>query len=247
MTLPSPPRPISSHVRWRAAVEPHVRGWWIATIAIVLLAIYFSYGQVVAWKRLNRLLSEGVAVEAMVMSVDGIRVPGSRHEPDRIATMKYAVDGVDYEVTGNLPGRTEPLVVQRRVTIHADPNDPRDWTGLTRRSSLGAALAALWTILPLALLSIAGGLWARARLLRVYRDGRQVTGTVEGVRQTALAPTSRLVRCTLNDADDARIYSMYVPNTAGRALPVPGDAIEVLHHSSGRVAAVGWFGEGVNG
>ena len=239
-TLPSPPRPLTSEVRRRATTEPRVRGWWLAIIGISLVAAYFAYGQVGAWRKENHLLNEGLRIDAIVQSsYDLIKVAGAKVPPETTVNLTYEHDGRTYDVTGPLPGRTEPIVIKSTVPLHIDPRNPKIWTGRSQPSSLAAALVAAWTLAPLALLSLAGGLWSRRQLMKLYREGKRGTAAVVEVRHAALAPAAQLVRCTLADGGDNRVASVYLPS--GHPPVSAGDEIPVIHNGPARIVAAGWF------
>ncbi|HEV7302140.1 MAG TPA: hypothetical protein VGN72_22575 [Tepidisphaeraceae bacterium] len=238
--LPPPPRPLSSEVRARATTEPRVRGWWLAIIGIALVAAYFAYGQVNAWRKENQLLTVGVPVDAVVLSsFDNLSVAGTKVPPETTVNLTYEYEGVTHNVIGPLLGRVEPIVIKSTVPLRIDPKNPKLWTGRTQPSSLAAALVAAWTLAPLALLSLAGGLWTRRQLLSLYRDGQPSTASVVEVRHAALAPASQLVRCTLTDGGDNRVASVYLPS--GHPSVSAGDEVPVIHKGPARMVAAGWF------
>ncbi len=243
MALPaSPSRPITPHVRRRATIEPRVRGWWLVFLATMLVAAYFCVTQYIAWRAENRLLTEGTPVQATIDSVGRITAPRARFEPNLPANLTFQLNDQEYRVEGILAGRIKPLEVGERVTLHVDPADPAThWTAREKATSFGAAFVAVWTLVALALLALAGGLFGRRRVLRLYETGATATATVEDVRQTALAPSSRLVRCAIDSTGDNRLYSVYYPRT-----PIPvdvGQQIPVIYSKSGKAIAVDWFGE----
>ena len=119
--------------------------------------------------------------------------------------------------------------------------DPSRWTGATTVLPLGPGLVPGLIVLPVALVCALLGLVARARLLRLWRDGQAIEALVLEAKQTALAPRSRAVRCTPADPDDRRVLEVYVPPALARLGQ--GDAIHVLA-PPGRTApavAVAWL------
>jgi hypothetical protein len=239
--LPAPPRPLTPQVRRRATTEPRVLGWWLMTLGISIVIAYFVVRQIGAWRAENRLLTEGVPVEATVLSGFGTgKSPGLQAPADSLFQMKYDHDGATYNVEGHLLGRKQAVVIGSIVPLHVDPTNPRVWTGRTEPSPLAPALAAVWALVPLALLSLTGGLWRRRQLIRLYRDGRAGVARVVEARQAAIAPGAQLVRCTLLDGgDDRRVNSAYLPRRFGALQP--GDEVAVIHQPNGNLLAAGWF------
>jgi hypothetical protein len=146
------------------------------------------------------------------------------------------------KVRYTLPGETEPRTVPGSLSIVAtpgavihpgdhialrvDPSDPNNWTDRTEPRSWVVELSVVAILLPLVLLLLLVAFLQRARVLRIWRHGEETAATVVEIRQTALAPLSRLVRFTVNDGSSSRVCSVLVPVRAG--VPGRGDAVTLV-------------------
>jgi hypothetical protein len=222
-------------------MEPRVRAWWVALLAVGIVAIYFIVSQYSTWRKDNRLLHEGELIQAVVDSANGVSTSGHRQKGNAFVQLSYDYKGRSYTGEGILAGRpeTETIFVKRSVPIRVDPDDPAVWTARTSPSSLSTALVAVWAILPLVLISLLGGWFSTMRLLRLVRNGEPHRAVVVDTRHVALAPRSRLIRCTLADGRDTRIYSVYVPRAS--ASLGRGDELLISHNDSGKAVAIDWF------
>jgi hypothetical protein len=220
-------------------IEPRVRVWWIALLAVLGVAIYFISVQVISWKDENRLLREGVQIDALVEAANGVSTKGHLQKGNAVLNLAYDYNGKHFRVEGILPGRTEVIIVKKTVPIRIDPQDPSNWTGRRQPSSLGTALVAVWAIAPLVLISLLGGWIATARLIKLWRRGSTNRAVVVDARHAALAPRSRMIRCMLADGRDKRIYRVYAP--PGMAELRKGDELTIIHNTSGNAVAVDWF------
>ena len=81
-------------------------------------------------------------------------------------------------------------------------------------------------MLPIALLLLAIALLQRMRVLRVWRDGKLCRAIVVDLKNVSTAPRSRLIRYTLVEGSDNRIFKLLLPVRAG--LPRDGELIDVL-------------------
>ena len=79
-------------------------------------------------------------------------------------------------------------------------------------------------MVPVLLVAIAMTIWQRRRVLNVWRDGELVEGTVVDWHRSGLAPRSVVVRFTIDESEDNRVFSTHWPNTAG-----PVHAGEAIH------------------
>jgi hypothetical protein len=244
--LPSPGKSMTTtsrttRVHRHAATEPRVRGWWLVVLGLVAAAVYIIGSQYWTWRAENWLIYNGVPITALVESSSGMRAPGSKHDPEASVGLKYEYQGVDYLNYGYLGGREEPIVVKSTVPIRIDPADPNRWTYRTEPAPLLKSFVAIWTLLPLTVLGLAGGLWSWWRMMSLYRSGRRDIAVVVDARHASLAPASRLVRCTIPTATEGeRVVTVYVPRGV---RPQPGDELPVIHNDKGRAVAVAWMEE----
>lgn len=238
---PSAPRPVTPHVGRRAWMEPRVRFWWLAAAVVLAISLYFLTSRWLAWRSEVRLLSQGVEVKAIIRQTATEILKGKTQPPNSICTLDYTYEGKNYEVVGVLKGREQYVVTGQEVPIRIDPKNPEDWTGLTAAPPLWTDLVEGLIVLPVALLLAAAGLAAKGRLTRLWRDGKAREAIVIDVKQTAMAPRSRLVRCTPADDTDSRIISVYVPHRGVNLQE--GDALWLITPPGkvSRAIAAAWF------
>jgi hypothetical protein len=239
--LPDPPRPLTPRVRRHSWTEPHARSWGLVASVVTLVTLYFLGAGYYAWWRDVKLIREGREVSAFIYAAEGYPIPGRHRPPTAPVELHYEVDGRKYEVEGFLRGRTEPFVVQTYVPIHVDPDDPTRWTARTRPDAVWPEMLGGLILLPAVPILAAVAWFRRARVLRLWRDGRAVEAVVLESHQTALAPRSRFLRCAPADPSDSRVIGVYVPDRAGRLAP--GDSLWLLTDPAGgsRAAAALWL------
>ena len=240
--LPDPPRPLTPHVRRRLWAEPHVRFWWVLTLVVLGIGLYVGGRQWLVWSREVRLIRSGRVVEAEIMTAAGLSSRWQQLPPDSVVTLRYEVDGKVYDKLGFLKGRTEFIRVRSKVPIRVDPADPDLWTARAAPASLVQELTGAIVVLPVFVALAVVSLLQHARLRRVWREGESARAIVVESRQTALAPRSRLVRCTPADSGDRRVVEVYVPAGAAAALQ-PGEEMWLLFPPGGRgrPVAAAWF------
>lgn len=111
------------------------------------------------------------------------------------------------------------------ITLSVDPNDFSRWTDRQSASLMEHLLVAIW-LLPAAIVLFIVALIHRQQVLRTWRDGQLLAAVVVEARQWALAPRSRLVRFSLRESRDRRIYGALWPNRLG--VPQRGEMISLV-------------------
>src|SRR5688500_2701886 len=80
------PRALTAAARRRAWTEPRVRRWWLLAAGVLLLTLYVVLTQIAGWWSERRLLTEGTAVQAVVVAaqdrLQSISVPDKSMPPD---------------------------------------------------------------------------------------------------------------------------------------------------------------------
>ena len=239
---PDAPRPLTPRARRRVWAEPHVRFWWALTLVVLGIGVYVGTTQWLVWSREVRLIRSGRVVDAEIMTASGLSSRWQQLPPNVVVTIKYEVDGKVYDQMGYLKGRTEFIQVRSKVPIRIDPADPDQWTARTEPAWLLQELTGAIVVLPVFVALAGVTLLQRARVARVWRDGEATRAIVVDSRQTALAPRSRLVRCTPADARDNRVVQVYVPAGAASGLH-PAEELWLLFPPGGRgnPVAAAWF------
>ncbi|HWP40153.1 MAG TPA: hypothetical protein VNL70_04460, partial [Tepidisphaeraceae bacterium] len=87
----------------------------------------------------------------------------------------------------------------------------------TEPKSWAQELTGLGVLVPVLVVLAGVTIWKRHGVLRSWRMAPLAAGIVVETRQSAVAPRSRIVRFTLRDGPDRRVWSMLVP-TSG---PIP--------------------------
>ncbi len=251
-TLSDPPRKVTATVRRRAWTEPRVRGWWAMALGILLLILYLVVTHATAWWAERRLLTNGVAVQATIVraqnDLNDITVPDKNMPSDSECTLEFVLDGKSYTVRGQLVEHMEnaPHITTgpaHPVMLQVDPDNPEErWTDRTTtppffsRRLIGVAIASP-VMAVLALVAV----FKRRGVLSVWRDGRAAEGLVVDTRQTPVAPTAQVVRCTPADSGDKRVFTVYLP--AGAAKVAAGDVVSVVRPASKPepAYAAAWF------
>ena len=240
-TPPAVPRPLTRRAAWAAWTEPSVRLWWLLAGAVAVAVVGLMVQRLWARQGESRLIATGAAVAARVVSSGDHATPGQMADAGRPAMVEFGWHGQPIRTVNVL---TATSTVGATVPVRVDPTDPTLWTDRTAPTSVadavGVGLALLVTLVPL-VMSIA--VFKRRARVRAWRLGGAVEAVVADRRQVPIAPLSYAVRCSLRDAADRRLRTVYVP-PAGRSL-AKGDALWVLvPPGRGRAVAAMWFWPG---
>jgi hypothetical protein len=169
----------------------------------------------------------------MVVEADGKAHEGPEFAPPVSVKLKYTLNGRSYTVAGIVEAGDGPRYVSPKQTIpiRVDPDHPTDWTARDHPTSLARELLGTGLILGVVVLLLIAALWARRRVLRIWRDGQSMAAVVVQTAHSALAPRSRAVRCALVNHADKRVFTVFFPHAA--AQPAPGDTLYLVappHH-----------------
>ena len=115
---------------------------------------------------------------------------------------------------------------QHGLKIRVDPNDPTHWTEVTEPRSWVQELTVVGLLLPLAVLLVIVTFWKRRGVIKTWRNGALKAARVVEVRHTGMAPMSRVIRFTLLDGDDRRVFAALMPTHAG--IPLPGQSVWLI-------------------
>jgi hypothetical protein len=190
---------------------------------------YLATDRIIDYLRTRNLVDHGQAVQATVI------VPGvqrGRLAGDTPITLQFDRSGRTWQVAATAADVAPDLSARQVVTIRVDPDNPRRWTALTRVPPLWQPLLAPGLLVPAVLAPLVISLWRRAQLLSLYRNGRPQVGLVVQVYQSALAPFSRTIRCTLRDEPGRRLLTVQLPPRT--AFAQHGQAMWLLVSGTGR-------------
>jgi hypothetical protein len=237
--VPPVPRPLTPRARRRSWAELPVRVWLILSAVILIVTVVFTITRVSEAMNDRRLIEHGQDVVAKFTSVNGDPFPKRRprNEPMPAAAV-FDWQGKPFKL--DIPRlEAKPgafAMVGEEFRIKVDPDDPSKWTEETIPRPWWQELTVIALLVPmlLALLIVAG--IKRQGVLRVWRDGVLAEAAVVETHQSAAAPMSRVVRFTLVDQPDRRIFSTLTPAAAG--IPGRGEKIWIVHPSNRPTRAV---------
>jgi hypothetical protein len=231
--LPIPPRAVTPLVRRRSWTEPSVRFWWLASLVLLIIGVWFFLTQAREYQRERWLISNGTPVNAIIADANGDSRVGAKFPPGTECTLRFSFGGQNISVSGML----DTFITNgQTVVLHVNPADPTEWTFRSQADPLNSRLSAGAVIAVAVLATGATALWLRRRVLRVWRDAAAIAYTVVDTRHSALAPLSHAVRCTMLTGRNTRLLTVYLPGKLPR--PSSGEILWLLHPPSRPSAAI---------
>ena len=228
--LPAPPRRVTRHGWWRAWGDRRVRFWLICVAGVSIVVTFITVNRVKAAMGERQLITQGTPVRATLLELERSRRYGyslSRNDIRQAKLQAKLPDGRDIELEGKLPpGGDGFWRVGQDMDVRVDPNDLSRWTTRTEMAGWGTELVIPLSLLPLILLFAIIAIWQRQRVLNVWRYGWPVHGVVLELRHTAIAPLSRVVRYSIPELHDKRIFTTLIPNKDG--VPLVGETILLI-------------------
>ncbi|WP_428937050.1 hypothetical protein [Fontivita pretiosa] len=226
--LPPPPRPLTRRARRRSWAELPVRTWLILTVLVALVTVYFTATRISQARRDRWLIQHGTAVVATLGQTGGHLKPKRQLRTEPLpTTIIFTLNGKRYELVESLPPKEGAFAMEGMpFPIRVDPNDPTRWTEATEPKSWAQELTGLGVLVPVLVVLAGVTIWKRHGVLRSWRMAPLAAGIVVETRQSAMAPRSRIVRFTLRDGPDRRVWSMLVPTSA--AIPEKGQTLWLL-------------------
>lgn len=194
-----------------------MRFWWVASVALFIVAAYLFLTHYLTWRRDSSLIVSGVALPATIVEADGSTMRERPQRGDAPVVLVYEYQGHPHRTSAAfLEGRegSDYLYVGSTIPIRVDPNDPGRWTWRVEPVPLGHAVIGAIIAFPVAIILLLASLWQRSRILRTWRDGSAVEATVLAARHTALAPRAWSIRCTSVDSADKRVFTVFAPPEA---------------------------------
>jgi hypothetical protein len=201
----------------------------VLLVLVGIITCYFIVTRVQEARQDRWLIENGVDVVAKFTVVNGDPVPKRRPRNEPMAvSIKFKLNGVEHKL--DIPRlEAKPnayAVVYEDFKIKVDPNDPTRWTEETQPKPWSQELTVVGFLLPVLVLLAIIVMWKRRGVLKTWASGELVAGSVVETRHTAVAPLSRVVRFTLSDSDDRRIWSTLMP--AGAGIPDQGETIWLI-------------------
>ena len=213
----------------------------ILTVLIGISVGYLATSDIIDGLRERHVIYSGVPVRADIVEVAGTTSPAKAIDThgspgERTIRVKYEAAGAD-PVEGVLQtSRYQGFRVGQKIDIRFDPANPKVWTDQTEPQPWSTRLAMVWMLLPALIFTVLMMLVRRRQMLSIWREGTAVPGTVVDLKQSAIAPHSRVVRFTLNDAGDRRIGSTFFPLAAGELQK--GDELVLIVSPTNRARAI---------
>jgi hypothetical protein len=258
---PAAPRPVTAGASRRSWFEPRVRAFWLVGLVLGGVSVALSSLQYVESSHDRRLIERNYRGWALITEAGGFSLKGhtvtdpgalfklEMHLPDRapyeLARLAPLPPGtITYATTrpGQVPasgaGESGPaprFTVGRYAPVFVNPNDPNDFTARVSVSAL-SELAVGLAFVPVAILLLAIAFFNRWRILSIWKRGEPAVAMVVDTRYSAVAPLSRIVRFTLRDSHDPRIFSVIIPTRFGRMQA--GDEFYVVHPRRGPQQAI---------
>jgi len=232
-SIQMPPRALTGLVRRRSWLEPAVRFWWVASLVLLIIGIWFVLTQVMAFHRERWLIANGTTVTATIINANGDSRTGAKFPPGTACTLSFTLGGQTVTVSGALDSY---ITTGQTVALRVNPNDPTEWTFRNEPDPLNSRLIAGAVIAVAVVATAVTAVVLRRRVLNIWRDAAAIAYTVVDTRHSALAPLSHAVRCTMLTGRNTRLLTVYLP---GR-LPQPssGEVLWLLHPPSNPGAAI---------
>jgi 4-amino-4-deoxy-L-arabinose transferase-like glycosyltransferase len=235
--IPPAPRQVTPIASRRAWGDLRVRFWWICAAVIAAMMLIFAIERISSSIGERRLIATGILVHAKVTGINESRRPGYTLPRNDSLDVQLSVDlpdGQHIETKGVLPPADSVVRIGDYIDIRILPSDPSRWTDRTEMISWPAELFLPLVLLPIVCLLLVIAIIRRRQVLRIWRTGYMARGVVLEVKQSPIAPLSRLVRYTISDLRDKRVFGTLIPAREG--IPEVGDTIPLvaLPDDSGR-------------
>ena len=213
----------------RAWREPSVRFWWVTSAILLAIAIYLFVSGLLDSQREKRLITEGLAIDATVESIDNLAVAGAQRPVESQIGISYTVNGQTYRDVGPPPAPRALVTVKEKIPIHVDPDDPRVWTARAEPAPLASKLIGPAIALGIMLVTLAIAWFRRRRIARIWREGAARPAAIVKVHSSGFAPLSYALDCSLSDTRDRSVQTVYLPQRLG-GKPQAGEAIWLIVH-----------------
>ncbi|CAN5391796.1 hypothetical protein BH09PLA1_BH09PLA1_12880 [soil metagenome] len=230
------PRAITYRAKKRSWHERGVRLWLILAVVVAATTVYFAVRDISSARRERRLIFQGNKVMATVETVDESKGRSFPLDQPRRLRLNYDLpDGRTIHLDVVTPGRERGRIEGgNKIELRTNPDDPQDVTLQTEPRAWTAALAVVCLLAPLSIVLAIITLYQRSRVLRVWQFGQPAIGTVVDTHRSGIAPASDIVRFTVDDHEDRRVFSTLYPHKMGTLQPGDELALVMPKNSPGK-------------
>ena len=230
LVIPNAPRRVTKTASRRAWAEQQVQMWWKSALVISVVALVVGAHASYTTLAERNLLQNGLRINALITEVRGVTRPNYAQPRDDSVPVKLRwvmPNGEEVKLATDLPPGPGYAKVGELLSICVDQSNPRNWVEQKSLLPWWRVLALpVIMMLPIALLLLAIALLQRMRVLRVWRNGKLSRAIVVDSKNVSTSPRSRLIRYTIVDSPDNRIFKLLIPVRAG--VPRDGELFEVL-------------------
>jgi hypothetical protein len=239
---PLPTRPLTPKARRRSWNEPAVRAWWLAALLVLVAFSWIFLAQMFTARRgLYRVDHWTRIPVAKIVMIGNTTRSAYLVAPEDLSYNPVKLTYID---TSGTPRKLEGILEAQRAPVHpgqeipvlVDPSHPDRWTDRVVPVSLAEELIIPTLLLPLTIILAALAVWQRQRMLKLWRTGVLREGTVLDRKNSATAPKSAVLRCTIDASRDKRVLSVTVPRSTVRLGP--GDPISLVTPPGGSGRAI---------
>jgi hypothetical protein len=230
--MPLQTRPLTSKARRRSWNEPAVRAWWLASVLLLIVFTWILLTQMLTARRGQYRVDHWTRIPAAKIVMIGTTTRTTYAiAPEELSynpvKLSYTdATGTPRKLEGILEAQTSPIHPGQEIPVLVDPANRDRWTDRVVPVSLAEELIIPMMLLPLMIVFAGLAVWQRQRILSLWRSGVLREGTVLDRKNSATAPKSAVLRCTIDASRDKRVLSVTVPRSAVRLEP--GDPISLV-------------------
>lgn len=226
------PRPLTPRATRQSWWEPSVRAWWLVAIAIAFVLAFQLTVQLTESLQVRHRQAQWRHETVTIDKIDGSSRTSYTVAPEYLATslldMTYTdAAGAKQKLSGHLVAQFKPKHPGETVELLIDPADPTNYTDRVRPAPLIEQFIIPGMLCPFPVIFAIVAVVKRKRTLGLWRDGQRRKAEVIDVQKSALAPRSAVLRCTVPDSREHRLFRLTIPR---RLLPSPqkGDTLDVI-------------------
>lgn len=235
-------RPITRKALRRSWREPAVRSLWMTALAVLGVFGWVLCDQLIIARSGHFRLDHWTRIDAAKLEKIGDTTRANyRVTPDMLASRPVKISyrdaaGASHELEGTLEAQKNALSPGQSIPILVDPKNPSHWTDRVTPVPLIEELMAPLLLLPLPFIFGLAAFWQQKRIIHLWRTGILREGIVVRRRNSATAPQSSIVLCTIQPNRESRLVSVSIPRSVVRFEP--GDPIKLVTPSGDSTRAI---------